>query len=413
VSVDLATADQMSYPDPGAVTALALGEAPHEIIFATEGETLVRFCGEDRRGTRWPNGPVRQFAVAGQRVLVRTETGVWNLRLQDLSVIQKLPIEDETGPILELAVDPHDWTLYTVHPGKIRVCPWRGDGWQPDGPAAGVSGYDGDSELAVSEDGVFMTRAGELVHFTRQGSAFSSVALEKRATELSADPSTARFALRSGSTVIVGEHDAAGLVRKFRFDADPIEAVAVGAADSLVATAGGGVYQLWYTGDEFVEEDASQLELGPEEAEFVASLGPVVPTARSAKRLVNVYRVLRASRVGRRLSDPASGEYKVALLLLSLVTGWPHLAPAVLRELKDGTAGSWPELLDAVRGKLAARDEAALVRGPGREDEDGEILDRFQRLFEGAQADLGRCRAWVPDVRRFSVPAGDHMRPLV
>ena len=159
--------------------------------------------------------------------------------------------------------------------------------------------------------------------------------------------------------------------------------------------------------------DASQLELGPEEVEFVANLGPVVPTARSAKRLVNVYRVLRASMVGRRLSDPASGEYKVALLLLSLVTGWPHLAPPVLRELEDGTAGSWPELLDAVRGKLAARDEAALVRGPGREDEDGEILGRFQRLFEGAQADLGRCRAWVPDVRRFSVPAGDHMKPLV
>lgn len=54
---------------------------------------------------------------------------------------------------------------------------------------------------------------------------------------------------------------------------------------SLVATLGGGACRMWHVGASVEDEDASQLELDAREAEFMARLGPVVPTARGTKRL--------------------------------------------------------------------------------------------------------------------------------
>jgi enoyl-CoA hydratase/carnithine racemase len=168
----------------------------------------------------------------------------------------------------------------------------------------------------------------------------------------------------------------------------------------------GNAMRFLLTAEEYGAAEAMPIGLVQE----VVPAGPVVPTARAAKRLVNVYRVLRASKVGRdKLRDPASGEYKVALLLLSLVTGWPHLALPVLRELESNTAKTWPDLLDAVRKKHSERDRTGFERGPGREDENDEILGKFQRAFKDVEAGLDRYRAWAPDISRFSVPANDNV----
>lgn len=409
VVVDLATAGQFSYSRPPAAVALAVGEESYEVVYATDN-ALVRLCGQERQWTAWPNETIGQLIVAGERLLAGSTSGLWTVRLPDLSDIRPLPAE-ATGMIIDIAMDPRDRTLYTLNPGEIRIWSWSGDGWDPGGPVElPPEGSHGD-RLAVSNGGVFIERAGDLLHVTRQRPAVSSLAIAEASegeTGLSSDPSTARFAFRSGPTVIVGQHESTGLAEQSRFEVVPLDAAALGPGSSLVATAGGGSYQLWYIGDQLVEEDISQLELGPEEAEFISALGPVVPTARAAKRLVNVYRVLRASKVGRdKLRDLANGEYKVALLLLSLVTGWPHLAQPVLRELQSNTAKTWPDLLEAVRKKQSAQDRTGFERGPGREDENDEILGKFQQAFENVQADLDRYRVWAPDISRFSVPAND------
>lgn len=412
VAVDLATAGQFSYPRPYGAVALAVGEESYEVVYATDN-VLVRLCGRERRQTAWSNGHVERLIIVGEQLLAWSTSGLWVVRLPDLSEIRPLPAEGANGTIFAIALDPRDRTLYTSHPDEIRIWSWSGDNWDPGRPLALPPGDSYRDRLAVSNGGVFIKRAGDLLHVTRQRPAVSSLAIAEASTnetELNTDPSTARFVLRSGPTVIVGQHDSTGLAEESRFEVVPLDAAALGPSGSLVATAGGGSYQLWYIGDQFAEEDISQLELGPEEAEFVAALGPVVPTARAAKRLVNVYRVLRASKVGRdKLRDPASGEYKVALLLLSLVTGWPHLAQLVLRELENSIAKTWPELLDAVRKKHSVQDSTGFERGPGREDENGEILGKFEQVFEDAQAGLDRYRAWAPDISRFSVPANDYV----
>jgi len=186
-----------------------------------------------------------------------------------------------------------------------------------------------------------------------------------------------------------------------------VELAAISPGGGLVATIGDGRCRLWYLGGTFEDEDVSQLELGPEEAAFIAGLGRVVPTARAAKRLVNVYRVLRASEVGRRrLVDPAHGEYKIVLLLLSLVTGWPRLALVVLAKLDEATSGSWLDLLDGICAAGAAGDEVSVVRGPGRSDENLDIVRALRDLSKGAPAALDRYREWIPHVRRFSILTG-------
>jgi hypothetical protein len=416
VAVDLATAGQFFYPRPSGVVALAVGEESYEVIYATDS-ALVRLCGQEMQSTAWPNETIGQLVVAGERLLARCASGLWAVRLPDLSDIRPLSAE-ATGTIIDIALHPRDRTLYTLNPGEMRIWSWSGDGWDPGGrvEVPVEHSHRPPDRLAVSNGGVFIQRADNLLHVMRPRFAISSLAISETPageTALSADPSTERFVFRSGPTLIVGQHDSTGLSEQSRWEVAALDAVALAPGGSLVATAGGGSYQLWYIGDQFVEEDISQLELGPEEAEFVAALGPVVPTARTAKRLVNVYRVLRASKVGQdKLREPASGEYKVALLLLSLVTGWPHLALPVLRELETGTAQTWPELLAAVRKKRSAQDGARFERGSGRENENDEILGKFQQAFEEVQITLDRYRVWVPEISRFSVPANDYVTSL-
>ena len=83
------------------------------------------------------------------------------------------------------------------------------------------------------------------------------------------------------------------------------------------------------------------LQLSRPEVEFMTRLGPLLPTPRAAKRLVNLYRLVRIG-----IPDPdlaafagseIGGPYQVVQVLLAVLVGSPAAAQRIFRELMDAT----------------------------------------------------------------------------
>src|SRR5262249_6867029 len=75
------------------------------------------------------------------------------------------------------------------------------------------------------------------------------------------------------------------------------------------------------------------LQIEPKELEFVETLGPLIPSPRSAKRLVNLYRIVRAKLDNHALDRFLAGGYQTTLLLLGAVVGCPSLAAELFGEI--------------------------------------------------------------------------------
>lgn len=154
------------------------------------------------------------------------------------------------------------------------------------------------------------------------------------------------------------------------------------------------------------------------ELEFLGALDLLVDTPRAAKRLLNVYRMIRATRdlggAARFLgSDDRPGEFEAVTVLLGITAAAPSLAADVLTAPPDSAD---------VRGGLAHRDLGTswasfavdLLPRDGRSpivgEIDPEVAARWLRLHRGLQPitdlvtlpDLTAFHAWIPRVRRFS-----------
>ncbi len=117
--------------------------------------------------------------------------------------------------------------------------------------------------------------------------------------------------------------------------------------------------------DEEVDLAPLALLITPQELAFMKRLAPLIGTPRAAKRLSNVYRLLRAS------MDPADldgfvgtatgpGEYQVALLLLGILVGCPNQAAVVFERLQEADEqATWPELAEELRKRVAPEDPEA------------------------------------------------------
>lgn len=180
--------------------------------------------------------------------------------------------------------------------------------------------------------------------------------------------------------------------------------------------------------DGLVIEPQAQLDTGrtpvaarpltEDELTFLDALDRLVDTPRAAKRLFNVYRMIRATRdlseAARFLGDlDRPGEFQAVIVLLGIVAAAPSLTAAVLDALPESTA---------VRGGLAHRDPsedwasfaADLLPRDGTSPVVGAVTveeaTRWLRLHQGLQAitdlvtlpDLAVFQAWSPRVRRFS-----------
>jgi hypothetical protein len=164
---------------------------------------------------------------------------------------------------------------------------------------------------------------------------------------------------------------------------------------------------------------ALQLDLSPWERRFLAALYPLIPTPRAAKRLLNVYRLMRGGLDERELrhvaGDEHAGQYRAVLLLLGMLTGYPAEATVVLRDLVENEPDAmWWDYL----GRLSVR-RLEVLRGQSShdpfdasEDADQERWDEMLRKLQSIRglvpADFA-CEAfvkWAPEVGRYSFHSG-------
>lgn len=138
-------------------------------------------------------------------------------------------------------------------------------------------------------------------------------------------------------------------------------------------------------------------------------LGPLVPTPRAAKKLLNVYRLIRIGVPDDELSAfvgaQGDGPFRAVLVLLGIVIGHPRLAHPVLSQVRAAAPST--DFLDVLRD---------LLDDPDHADRVGELRDLVERLGQiaervpgGLAADVAVYQAWVATTARFSF----HTRDLI
>jgi hypothetical protein len=127
------------------------------------------------------------------------------------------------------------------------------------------------------------------------------------------------------------------------------------------------------------------LIISKAEAALLGRLGPLVPTPRAAKRLVNIYRMLRVSVPAEEAANFASDggqEYQVVIVLLGAMVGLPQLINELFREIEDA-------------------DDTEII---------WQVVSRVQGAAESLEqlrphvtlTAVGPYRRWTPRVARFS-----------
>jgi hypothetical protein len=155
---------------------------------------------------------------------------------------------------------------------------------------------------------------------------------------------------------------------------------------------------------EAVELPPQQLQVSAAEVDFLARLGPLLPTPRAAKRLVNVYRLVR---IGVRSADLAAfvgdergGPYQTVQVLLAILVGHPEFARRVFLLVLE-TMGGEPR--DA-----GFTDLVALVEMAGRTGGNTPSFGIIHSLLADIRGDsplavsIGECQRWCPRLARFS-----------
>jgi hypothetical protein len=149
------------------------------------------------------------------------------------------------------------------------------------------------------------------------------------------------------------------------------------------------------------------------ELTLLAALGPLIGTPREAKRIVNLYRMVRATR---NLSDASSflgGEYEMVIILLGLLTAQADLTGRVLDALLTRPADTvWPAFLTDL---LPQQENDVWRNGLVGEIPAGEV-GRWQQLHRGLTkvseqatfTDIAGLQTWIPRMRCFTygLPAG-------
>jgi KAP family P-loop domain len=159
------------------------------------------------------------------------------------------------------------------------------------------------------------------------------------------------------------------------------------------------------------------LRLEPEELEHLKTLARLVPTPRSAKRLVNLYRIVRASLEDDELTHLLGGGYRLLQICLGLVIGYPSFGAELFGQILSGRITSrrvligWLEerskkSLDGTEG-LDARDVAALgvLRQNDREFENWKMVERTVRRVGRFSFETGRTLALHAAVLRNAAAA--------
>jgi hypothetical protein len=169
------------------------------------------------------------------------------------------------------------------------------------------------------------------------------------------------------------------------------------------------------------------------ERDFLAGLHRLVPTPRLAKRLVNVFRLIKAGVPADELpefEDPEHGRHRAVLLLLAILYGRSELAPELFRRLCAGANGDWPDatpLHEALRqaareGEEEPEEQKERTRRTARDPDTAgeppapprpnagrtagwtELADRIEEA--APDVPVAACRREAPRAARYSLVTG-------
>jgi hypothetical protein len=158
------------------------------------------------------------------------------------------------------------------------------------------------------------------------------------------------------------------------------------------------------------------LVITPEEREFMKGLAPMFETPRAAKRLANVYRLLRVS-VGTERMLRAEA-YEPVLLLLSIGIGFPGLAGEVFQAIVREPGMKWPDFVRDLEPRKVARSRTLRNVAVGElEDADAaawrKLASALGRVSPADVADreLRSFTVWIPTVAEFSFHPWQELLP--
>jgi hypothetical protein len=180
-----------------------------------------------------------------------------------------------------------------------------------------------------------------------------------------------------------------------------------------------------------LEIASEQLKFRSWEAADMERFWPLFRTPRMVKRFVNTYRLIRVRIPPRELAgyegSPAEpGEYRVVMLLLAVVCGFPNVAPTFLARLKVAPGPgrqSWMEFVSALALDDSPEAEQTQGRrahdpwdpkpGPGvltpSDEELGDLRQALLALDAAAPgafpSDLAPYTRWAKQVARYSFTA--------
>ena len=163
----------------------------------------------------------------------------------------------------------------------------------------------------------------------------------------------------------------------------------------------------------------TSIDLTSNEVMFAQHLSGLMDTPRATKRLMNTYRLIRATQhVGSRSrflgADGKPGESYAVLTLLALAAGFPMLADHVLLAIEENTAltniTTWPQFVDALEPPDGSLVPAEISHPAGQDQVSQSDAVEWERMVNGLKSSLGSnkllelnpYRRWGPIVARFS-----------
>jgi hypothetical protein len=156
------------------------------------------------------------------------------------------------------------------------------------------------------------------------------------------------------------------------------------------------------------------LVLTDGERAVIPLIGPLLPTPRAGKKLVNLYRLVRIGVPDGELAAFTAGPYQAVLLLLAVVIGHPALACPLLAALdaaSDSTSDDGEivsddgEIVEFLRGKPCGE---TLQPACDAVAETVEVIRRAGTPFHGT---LATYRHWAPRIARHSFHIVGLQRP--
>jgi hypothetical protein len=138
------------------------------------------------------------------------------------------------------------------------------------------------------------------------------------------------------------------------------------------------------------------LALAAEEIAFLTRLGPLLPTPRAAKRLVNLYRLVRITIPDAELRRfTTEGTYRVVQILLAVLVGAPTQSAVIFNSIRDADPA----------------DDLSTVLGDGSTDpvraKLGDLLNVVGQEHPAWTATAGEFQPWCHQLSRYSFHTHD------